>query len=490
MRKRRIRAPLVAALGILAVLVLPTAGQATGQPTYHSGNPTCEDLGYTTITTFDPIVSATKAGITLVKEDGSHISWTSTVAVDAVIVKGGSGANVYEYPVDTFAGSHLVTPDNSSGGPAGLSHVSFCTDGHAEPGPKPGIEIVKTADKDVAYAGETLNYTLTVTNTGNTVLNGVELSDEQCDTEPVRSGANAGDASFDPGDVWTYTCSKVVPAGVSKVKNVAVVCYESTTPETSVPEDEKCDSDSVETPVERIGIEVVKDAVEPTAVAGTTVHFKISVKNTGTTTFTTYEFTDAACDEVRTGDTSDTSFDPGDVWTYDCAMATKVGDLSADNCAMAKGTDENGRMAQGEDCATVPLTQPATPLAPGGTTPVGTTPGAGITPGAGGTLPETIASGQARLLGPSGCVKHTFRARVRGRSIASVTFYVDGRLVKKFRGTRSTYSIRVKPGRYGVGRHRVVARVRFAAESGTRARTLRLTFRRCAQRVIAPRFTG
>jgi hypothetical protein len=79
---------------------------------------------------------------------------------------------------------------------------------------------------------------------------------------------------------------------------------------------------------------------------------------------------------------------------------------------------------------------------------------------------------------------------VRGRSIASVTFYVDGRLVKKFRGTRSTYSIRVKPGRYGVGRHRVVARVRFAAESGTRARTLRLTFRRCAQRVIAPRFTG
>jgi hypothetical protein len=48
----------------------------------------------------------------------------------------------------------------------------------------------------------------------------------------------------------------------------------------------------------------------------------------------------------------------------------------------------------------------------------------------------------------------------------------------------------VRPRDYGFGRHRVTVRVRFLAASGTPARTLRLTFRRCRQQVIAPRFTG
>ena len=74
--------------------------------------------------------------------------------------------------------------------------------------------------------------------------------------------------------------------------------------------------------------------------------------------------------------------------------------------------------------------------------------------------------------------------------IASVAFFVDGKLAKKFTGTRSVYSIKVNPRRYGFGRHRVVARVTFVAESGTKARRLPLTFRRCAQGTIAPRFTG
>jgi hypothetical protein len=48
----------------------------------------------------------------------------------------------------------------------------------------------------------------------------------------------------------------------------------------------------------------------------------------------------------------------------------------------------------------------------------------------------------------------------------------------------------VRPGRYGFGRHKIVARVRFTEASGTKARTLPLTFRRCAQGTVGPRFTG
>ena len=151
------------------------------------------------------------------------------------------------------------------------------------------------------------------------------------------------------------------------------------------------------------------------------------------------------------------------------------------NTACAEGMDGGTEV---EDCASATVTlTPKTPTTPGGPTPGGTTPG-------GGTLPDTIASGQASLRGPSGCVKQAFRARVTGRSLASVTFFVDGRQVKRFTGARAVYAIKVNPLKYGLGRHRVVARVTFVSESGTPARTLRLTFRRCAKGAVAPRFTG
>jgi hypothetical protein len=99
-------------------------------------------------------------------------------------------------------------------------------------------------------------------------------------------------------------------------------------------------------------------------------------------------------------------------------------------------------------------------------------------------------SGRARLLGPSGCLRRAFRARVSGREITSVTFTLDGRVLKRIKGRRATYSVRVQPGRYGFGRHKLVARVTFTDASATLARKLPLTFRRCAQGPVAPRFTG
>ena len=111
-------------------------------------------------------------------------------------------------------------------------------------------------------------------------------------------------------------------------------------------------------------------------------------------------------------------------------------------------------------------------------------------PATGAVLPETLASGIARLSGKSGCVKRAFRARVSGRSISAVSFYVDGKPVKTIAAQRAVYSVKVKPGRYGLGRHKVLALVTFATGSGTSPQALPLTFRRCAQAVAAPRFTG
>jgi hypothetical protein len=143
----------------------------------------------------------------------------------------------------------------------------------------------------------------------------------------------------------------------------------------------------------------------------------------------------------------------------------------------------------GEQHTTTACPTPTPPVTPPTTTPPTTTPPT-TPPPAGEVLPETIASGTARLRGPSGCVKQAFRARVTGRSIAAVAFYLDGKLMKRITGERAVYRMTVNPGRYGFGRHKIVARVKFVAGSGTSVRRMPLTFRRCAQGAVAPRFTG
>jgi hypothetical protein len=80
---------------------------------------------------------------------------------------------------------------------------------------------------------------------------------------------------------------------------------------------------------------------------------------------------------------------------------------------------------------------------------------------------------------------------VRGKRIARVSFYIDGRYV----GTRtrpnrgSAYTVTVRGSRLRTGAHRVVARVTYKADTNPRTRTLTLAFARCA-RAVQPKFTG
>lgn len=106
--------------------------------------------------------------------------------------------------------------------------------------------------------------------------------------------------------------------------------------------------------------------------------------------------------------------------------------------------------------------------------------------------PRQAARGGARLRGPSGCVPRPFTARVHGRQVRRVTFFLDGRrlVVRRARRAQRTFTARVTPGRLSLGVHRVTARVVFRSTSRTRPRTLVLSFQRCAQQAPAPRFTG
>ncbi len=92
------------------------------------------------------------------------------------------------------------------------------------PAPVPAIAVEKTGPA-LAQAGDTLRYTLYVTNPGQVAIpaDGVKVSDDRCDDPPALAGKN-GDTSaqtLDPGDTWTYACSYRTPApGADCVQSV------------------------------------------------------------------------------------------------------------------------------------------------------------------------------------------------------------------------------------------------------------------------------
>ena len=106
--------------------------------------------------------------------------------------------------------------------------------------------------------------------------------------------------------------------------------------------------------------------------------------------------------------------------------------------------------------------------------------------------PTRVTPGTARLLGPTGCAAKAFTARIRGTKVQSVTFVLDGKMVKRITKTSVSglYSLRINPKQLRVGVHRLVVSVTFQKDSGTNSKKMRLSFQRCARKLAVPRFTG
>jgi len=129
-------------------------------PTPVSGNISCSDIrpGLIEAVKVDPVVDGTYSftdvngfsqSIGVDKHD-KYFDWTSTLGMDVVIVKGGNGANVYNYDAEGSgerkSGNDLHAPSNcgTSHQLCGLSHVSFCYDRDNTPTPTKTATATKT----------------------------------------------------------------------------------------------------------------------------------------------------------------------------------------------------------------------------------------------------------------------------------------------------------------------------------------------------------
>jgi hypothetical protein len=106
--------------------------------------------------------------------------------------------------------------------------------------------------------------------------------------------------------------------------------------------------------------------------------------------------------------------------------------------------------------------------------------------------PARVVPGSAKMRGPRGCPRtNVVAATVTGKRIVKVTFYVDGRKVKTLTKAKGgAWKLPISVRKLGYGAHRVIAKVQFAKSSGTKAKTLRLSFSRCGGAAAQPKFTG
>lgn len=202
---------------------------------------------------------------------------------------------------------------------------------------RPGINLEKTPDTQTIIKGQNAIFELKVSNTGNTDITSVKVTDDLCAQQPVLpiSGDTDGDSVLDKGETWVYPCT-VVAVTQNLINSAAVTGVSNNQP--------VADTDTalvIATDPAAPAIDVTKSG-PASATAGSSVTFQIGVRNAGNVALTAVNLTDslgAGCPlvEVSKGN-GDATLDVGEQWNYTCTASNVVaGTLSNTASATAQG---------------------------------------------------------------------------------------------------------------------------------------------------------
>ncbi|WP_157749652.1 DUF11 domain-containing protein [Jatrophihabitans sp. GAS493] len=215
----------------------------------------------------------------------------------------------------------------------------------------PSISISKTADKAAYRVGETVTYTITVNNTGNTSLASVAV------TDATTAGCARAIGTLAAGASTTYTCTATAP--VSGNSNTASVSGADSLNRTVT------NSSTVPVPTIRPALTLAKTAT-PTTVnaAGKTVTYSFRVTNSGDSTISSISIADTltapagpvpviTCPVTTLAATASTTCTA----TYPVTQAD-MDNGSIVNSAVANGADiVGGAVASNASTATVNVTR-------------------------------------------------------------------------------------------------------------------------------------
>src|SRR5690349_20300294 len=192
---------------------------------------------------------------------------------------------------DLDAGSYLNTAcaDDGEGKAA-----QDCDDEETPGEQNPALEVLKT-DGDATFdaVGDVINYTITVTNTGNVTLTNVAVTDALAvglDCDPGTAGAQTTGFTIGVGEHITCTASHTVTqADLDAGSYLNTACADDGEGKAAQ------DCDDEETPGEQNpALEVLKTDGDATFDAvGDVINYTITVTNTGNVTLTNVAVTDA-----------------------------------------------------------------------------------------------------------------------------------------------------------------------------------------------------
>jgi len=93
---------------------------------------------------------------------------------------------------------------------------------------QPAIAMTKTAEPAQAHEGDTITYTYTITNPGNTPLSAISVTDDKTGNITYEGGYQSGDTNGDEilnvDETWVFTATyTIITADVSPLVNTAIV---------------------------------------------------------------------------------------------------------------------------------------------------------------------------------------------------------------------------------------------------------------------------
>ena len=189
------------------------------------------------------------------------------------------------------------------------------------------LSITKVVDQTTIAAPGTLNYTITVTNEGNTDLTNVTLTDDLAGTATLSSGDNNSNNILNVGEVWVYTASyNATQADINNGTDLVNIASVTTT---ELPVAKKDTATTTITSNDSLSITKVVD--QTTIAAPGTLNYTITVINEGNTDLTNVTLTDdlAGTATLTSGDNnSNNILNVGEVWVYTASYNATQADIN------------------------------------------------------------------------------------------------------------------------------------------------------------------
>jgi uncharacterized repeat protein (TIGR01451 family) len=268
-------------------------------------------------------------------------------------VNGADGKNYTSPPITVNAAGTYYWVASYGSDSKNAASSSTCGDVNETPLViKPHISISKSPDAQTILIGQTANFTITVTNDGDSTLTNVVVTDALAPGCARTSADIPGLASMAPGATITYTCT--LANVTASFTNIAIA---TGTPPVGPPVSAQ-DTAAVTAvaPATHPAITIVKNPKSQSVTRGGAATFTITVTNTGDVALTNVTVSDPLSPNCnRTIGT----LAPGASTSYTCTRANVTANFT--NVAVASGT-AGGTTVTAQD--TAPVTAKAAALQP------------------------------------------------------------------------------------------------------------------------------